>query len=136
MAPFGLSLLKIECHKAPFGLSLSKPASASVLHFDKLSANGLWAAVRTDCGLQCERTDGCGESELVAKEKSNMEAWMNDVPAAVRVTQRQLRAEVPDLAGRYARLSEALNDEVSAVRMEQENIALGCMTGAPPMGRV
>ena len=48
-----------------------------------------------------------------------MEAWMNDVPAAVRATQRQLRAEVPDLAGRYARLSEALNDEVSAVRAEQ-----------------
>ncbi|MGY4830120.1 YbiU family protein [Sphaerotilaceae bacterium SBD11-9] len=48
-----------------------------------------------------------------------MEAWMNDVPGAVRATQRQLRTEVPDLAGRYARLSEALNDEVSAVRAEQ-----------------
>ncbi|HET7795474.1 MAG TPA: YbiU family protein [Rhizobacter sp.] len=48
-----------------------------------------------------------------------MEAWMNDVPAAVRTSQRQLRTEVPDLAGRYARLSEALNDEVSAVRAEQ-----------------
>jgi hypothetical protein len=48
-----------------------------------------------------------------------MQAWMNDVPAAVRSTQRQLRAEVPDLAGRHRRLTEALNDEVSAVRAEQ-----------------
>ncbi|MEY2890397.1 MAG: hypothetical protein RJA98_305 [Pseudomonadota bacterium] len=48
-----------------------------------------------------------------------MEAWMNDVPAAVRATQQQLRAEVPDLPGRHARLTEALNDEVSAVRAEQ-----------------
>ena len=48
-----------------------------------------------------------------------MEAWMNDVPHAVVATQRQLRAEVPDLAGRYRRLTEALNDEVSDVRAEQ-----------------
>jgi len=48
-----------------------------------------------------------------------MEAWMNDVPRAVTETQRRLRAEVPDLAGRYKRLSEALADEVSAVRAEQ-----------------
>jgi Protein of unknown function (DUF1479) len=48
-----------------------------------------------------------------------MEAWMNDVPAAVRATQRQLRAEVPDLAGRHARLTEALNDEVSTLLAEQ-----------------
>lgn len=48
-----------------------------------------------------------------------MEAWMNDVPAAVRATQAQLRAEVPELAQRYARLTEALNDEVSAIRTEQ-----------------
>jgi Protein of unknown function (DUF1479) len=48
-----------------------------------------------------------------------MEAWMNDVPRAVVETQRRLRAEVPDLAGRYRRLSEALHDEVSAVRAEQ-----------------
>lgn len=47
-----------------------------------------------------------------------MEAWMNDVPAAVRATQRQLRAEVPDLAGRHRRLTEALRDEVSAIRAE------------------
>ena len=47
-----------------------------------------------------------------------MEAWMHDVPSAVRASQRQLRAEVPDLAGRFARLSEALNDEVSAIRSE------------------
>lgn len=50
-----------------------------------------------------------------------MEAWMNDVPRAVIETQRKLRAEVPDLAGRYRRLTEALNDEVSDVRAEQAN---------------
>lgn len=49
-----------------------------------------------------------------------MEAWMNDVPATVRATQRQLRAEVPDLAGRYARLTEALKDEVSDIRAEEK----------------
>lgn len=48
-----------------------------------------------------------------------MEAWMNDVPRAVIETQRKLRAEVPDLAGRYRRLTEALNDEVSDVLAEQ-----------------
>jgi hypothetical protein len=48
-----------------------------------------------------------------------MEAWMNDVPRAVIETQRKLRAEVPDLAARYRRLTEALNDEVSAVLAEQ-----------------
>jgi len=47
-----------------------------------------------------------------------MEAWMNDIPAAVRASQQRLRAEVPDLAGRFARLGEALNDEVSAIRSE------------------
>ena len=47
-----------------------------------------------------------------------MEAWMNDIPAAVRASQQRLRAEVPDLASRFARLSEALNDEVSAIRSE------------------
>lgn len=47
-----------------------------------------------------------------------MEAWMHDVPSAVRASQRQLRAEVPDLAGRYARLTEALHDEVAAIRSE------------------
>ena len=50
-----------------------------------------------------------------------MEAWMNDVPRAVIETQRKLRVEVPDLAGRYRRLTEALNDEVSDVRAEQAN---------------
>jgi len=48
-----------------------------------------------------------------------MEAWMNDIPRSVVETQRKLRAEVPDLAGRYKRLTDALNDEVSAVRAEQ-----------------
>lgn len=48
-----------------------------------------------------------------------MEAWMNDIPRTIVETQRMLRAEVPDLAGRYRRLTEALNDEVSAVRAEQ-----------------
>lgn len=48
-----------------------------------------------------------------------MEAWMNDVPRAVAETQRRLRDEVPDVAGRYRRLSEALADEVSAIRAEQ-----------------
>jgi len=48
-----------------------------------------------------------------------MEAWMNDVPAAVLATQKQLRAEVQDLAGRYARLTDALQEEVAAIRAEQ-----------------
>ncbi|MEY4751251.1 MAG: hypothetical protein RIQ60_3465 [Pseudomonadota bacterium] len=47
-----------------------------------------------------------------------MEAWMQDIPSAVKATQRELRASVPDLAGRYARLTEALQDEVAAVRAE------------------
>lgn len=48
-----------------------------------------------------------------------MEAWMSDVPRAVVESQRALRATVPDLAGRYKKLSEALRDEVAAVRAEQ-----------------
>jgi Protein of unknown function (DUF1479) len=48
-----------------------------------------------------------------------MEAWMNDVPAAVRSIQRQLRAEVPELDRRYALVTEVLNDETSAIRAEQ-----------------
>lgn len=48
-----------------------------------------------------------------------MEAWMNDVPAAVRDSQRQLRRDVHDLPGRFARLSEALEAEVAAIRAEQ-----------------
>ncbi|MBX3608013.1 MAG: DUF1479 family protein [Piscinibacter sp.] len=48
-----------------------------------------------------------------------MEAWMNDVPRAVTETQRLLRREVPDVPGRFRRLSEALADEVSAIRAEQ-----------------
>ena len=48
-----------------------------------------------------------------------MEAWMQDVPAAVLRSQRELRQSVPGLAHRYARLSEQLRDEVSMVRAEQ-----------------
>ncbi|WP_077034755.1 YbiU family protein [Pelomonas sp. KK5] len=48
-----------------------------------------------------------------------MQQWMNDVPRATAEAQRELRAGVPDLAGRFGRLSEALNDEVSAIRAEQ-----------------
>jgi hypothetical protein len=48
-----------------------------------------------------------------------METWMKDIPRAVAESQRMLRAEVPDLAGRFRVLTEALNDEVSAVRAEQ-----------------
>jgi hypothetical protein len=48
-----------------------------------------------------------------------MEAWMNDVPAAVRASQRQLRRDVRDLPGRFARLGEALEAEVAAIRAEQ-----------------
>jgi Protein of unknown function (DUF1479) len=47
-----------------------------------------------------------------------METWMHDIPTAVRTRQRQLRTDIPNLAGRYARLTEALNDEVSAIRSE------------------
>jgi len=48
-----------------------------------------------------------------------VEAWMNDVPTAVRNSQRQLRASVPELSRRFEQLTEALNDEVSAIRAEQ-----------------
>lgn len=48
-----------------------------------------------------------------------MEPWMHDVPRAVVAAQRQLRREVPDLEGRFQRTSEALRDEVAAVRAEQ-----------------
>ena len=47
-----------------------------------------------------------------------MEPWMHDVPRAVVAAQRQLRREVPDLEGRFRRTSEALRDEVAAVRAE------------------
>ncbi|MFM2058407.1 MAG: hypothetical protein RLY71_2792 [Pseudomonadota bacterium] len=47
-----------------------------------------------------------------------MEAWMHDIPQAIKQAQRELRASVPDLAGRFARLSEALQDEVAAVKAE------------------
>lgn len=47
-----------------------------------------------------------------------MEPWMRDIPRAIRDTQRHLRASVPDLAGRFARLTEALQDEVAAVKAE------------------
>src|SRR5689334_7764298 len=48
-----------------------------------------------------------------------MEPWMHDVPRAVVAAQRQLRREVPDLEGRFRRSTEALRDEVAAVRAEQ-----------------
>lgn len=48
-----------------------------------------------------------------------MEAWMQDVPGAMLRSQRELRAKVPGLAHRYARLTEALRDEVSTIRAEQ-----------------
>jgi hypothetical protein len=47
-----------------------------------------------------------------------MEAWMQDIPQAIKQAQRDLRASVPDLAGRFARLTEALRDEVADVRAE------------------
>src|SRR5215813_5601781 len=47
-----------------------------------------------------------------------MEPWMHDVPAAVVAAQRQLRREVPDLEARFRRATEALRDEVAAVRTE------------------
>lgn len=49
-----------------------------------------------------------------------LEPWMHDVPTAVHEAQRLLRREVPDLAGRFARLSEALCDEVSALQAEEK----------------
>ena len=53
-----------------------------------------------------------------------MEAWMNDVPRAVVESQRELRASIPDLAGRYAKLTEALRDEVAAVRADDRQAPL------------
>jgi hypothetical protein len=49
-----------------------------------------------------------------------LEPWMHDVPTAVRTTQAQLRAEVDNLPGRFARVGELLRDEVSAIRAEQQ----------------
>jgi hypothetical protein len=48
-----------------------------------------------------------------------MTDWMNDIPRAVVRAQRELRASVPDLAQRFARESEFLEDEVAMVRAEQ-----------------
>jgi len=48
-----------------------------------------------------------------------MEEWMQDVPRAVVETQRHLRATIADLPERYARATEALREEVAAVRAEQ-----------------
>lgn len=48
-----------------------------------------------------------------------MEPWMSDVPRAIVEAQRQLRREVPDLEGRFQRVTDALRDEVAAVRAEQ-----------------
>lgn len=45
--------------------------------------------------------------------------WMNDVPLAVAQAQRRLREGVPDLSRRFARVDEALRDEVAAIRDEQ-----------------
>jgi hypothetical protein len=48
-----------------------------------------------------------------------MTDWMNDIPRAVLQAQRDLRASVPDLAQRFARETEFLEDEVAMVRAEQ-----------------
>jgi len=48
-----------------------------------------------------------------------MEDWMHDVPKAVVEAQRSLRAKIPDLAERYAKVLAALREEVAAVRAEQ-----------------
>lgn len=48
-----------------------------------------------------------------------MEDWMQDVPRAVVDAQRSLRARIPDLAERYARVLDELRNEVAAVRAEQ-----------------
>jgi len=48
-----------------------------------------------------------------------MEDWMHDVPKAVVEAQRSLRARIPDLPARYAKVLAALREEVAAVRAEQ-----------------
>ena len=48
-----------------------------------------------------------------------MTDWMNDIPRAVVQAQRALRANVPDLAQRFARETEFLRDEVASVHAEQ-----------------
>jgi hypothetical protein len=48
-----------------------------------------------------------------------MEAWMHDVPRAMARAQQDLRQRVADHAQRFALLSQALRDEVAAVRAEQ-----------------
>jgi hypothetical protein len=55
----------------------------------------------------------------MSRPAPHREPWMDDVPAAVRASQQMLRAEVPDLAGRYRRLTEALHDEVRDLQAEQ-----------------
>ena len=70
-----------------------------------------------------------------------METWMHDIPRAVVHAQRHLRTSVPDLAWRYRRLTEAMRDEVAAVRAEQArggavpeiaygDVAVGRVSGA------
>ncbi len=48
-----------------------------------------------------------------------MQAWMHNVPQAIIAAKAQLRAQIPDLAERFARIDAYVRDEVAAIRAEQ-----------------
>lgn len=56
-----------------------------------------------------------------------MNDWMNNIPAAVVTAQRQLRAEVPDLAGRYARLKAFSARATRSTRTSGSTFALSAL---------
>ena len=48
-----------------------------------------------------------------------MQAWMHNVPQAIIDAKADLRARIPDLAERFARIDRYVRDEVAAIRAEQ-----------------
>jgi hypothetical protein len=48
-----------------------------------------------------------------------MQAWMHDVPAAIVQAKADLRARIPDLPQRFARIDRYVRDEVAAIEAEQ-----------------
>jgi hypothetical protein len=48
-----------------------------------------------------------------------MQAWMHNVPEAIIQSKAALRAQIPDLAERFARIDQYVRTEVAAIRAEQ-----------------
>lgn len=48
-----------------------------------------------------------------------MQAWMHNVPQAIIDAKADLRARIPDLRERFARIDQYVRDEVAAIRAEQ-----------------